>query len=69
MIRKKPHPLVMARLKAGDTAFLVESNRIIREVKIVAMLWAAVISDVIAAVIGFIFVQTEIKKCEKLIES
>lgn len=25
----------MARLKAGDTAFLVESNRIIREVKIV----------------------------------
>ena len=28
-----------------------------------------VISDVIAAIIGFIFVQTEIKKCEKLIES
>ena len=28
-----------------------------------------VISDVIAAIIGFIFVQTEIKKCEKLVES
>ena len=25
----------MARLKAGDVAFLVESNRIIREVKVV----------------------------------
>lgn len=33
---------------------------------IVTMLWAAVISDVIAAVIGFMFVQTEIKKYEKL---
>ena len=34
---------------------------------IVTMLWSAVISDVIAAIIGFIFVQSEIKKCERLI--
>lgn len=35
---------------------------------IVTMLWAAVISDVIAAIIGFIFVQSKIEKCERLIE-
>ena len=35
---------------------------------IVTMLWAAVISDVIAAIIGFMFVQSEIMRCERLIE-
>ena len=35
---------------------------------IVTMLWAAIISDVIASIIGFMFVQSEIKKCEKVIE-
>ena len=34
---------------------------------IVSMLWAAVISDVIAAVIGFFFVRSEIKKFEKIL--
>lgn len=36
---------------------------------IVAMLWAAVISDVIAAAIGFVFVQTEIKKYQEVSSS
>ena len=30
------------------------------------MLWAAVISDVIAAIVGFVFVSTEIYKLERL---
>lgn len=34
---------------------------------IVSMLWAAVISDIISSIIGFLFVQTEIKKWEKRI--
>ena len=34
---------------------------------IVSMLWAAVISDIISSVLGFLFVQTEIKKWEKRI--
>ncbi|MGN0400929.1 MAG: MATE family efflux transporter [Acetatifactor sp.] len=35
---------------------------------IVTMLWAAVISDVISAVVGFLFVSTEIHKFEKMME-
>ena len=34
---------------------------------IVTMLWAAVVSDVVAAIIGFLFVKTEIKKCERMV--
>jgi Na+-driven multidrug efflux pump len=34
---------------------------------IVTMLWSAVISDVVAAVVGFFFVSTEIKKLEKMV--
>ncbi|MGN0424828.1 MAG: MATE family efflux transporter [Acetatifactor sp.] len=35
---------------------------------IVTMLWAAVISDVISAIVGFLFVSAEIRKFEKLIK-
>ena len=34
---------------------------------IVTMLWAAVISDVISAIVGFVFVHSEIRKYERLI--
>ena len=34
---------------------------------IVTMLWAAVISDLVAAIVGFIFVSTEIHKLEKIL--
>ena len=34
---------------------------------IVTMLWAAVVSDVVAAIIGFLFLKTEIKKCERMV--
>ena len=36
---------------------------------IVTMLWAAVISDLVAAVVGFIFVSTEIHKLEKILST
>ena len=36
---------------------------------IVTMLWAAVISDLVAAIVGFIFVSTEIHKLEKLLST
>ena len=36
---------------------------------IVTMLWAAVISDVVAAIVGFIFVSTEIHKLEKILST
>lgn len=60
---------VLALLR--DVIIFVPASIIIATISesIVTMLWAAVISDVIAAIIGFIFVQTEIKKCEKLVES
>ena len=53
-----------------DVVIFVPASIIIATLSksIVTMLWAAVISDVIAAIIGFIFVQSEIKKCERLIE-
>ena len=60
---------VLALLR--DVIIFVPASIIIATISesIVTMLWVAVISDVIAAIIGFIFVQTEIKKCEKLVES
>lgn len=60
---------VLALLR--DVIIFVPTSIIIATISksIVTMLWAAVISDVVAAIIGFIFVQTEIKKCEKLVES
>ena len=36
---------------------------------IVTMLWAAVISDLVAAIVGFIFVSTEIHKLEKILST
>ena len=59
---------VLALLR--DVVIFVPASIIIATLSksIVTMLWAAVISDVIAAIIGFIFVQSEIKKCERLIE-
>ena len=53
-----------------DVVIFVPASIIIATLSksIVTMLWAAVISDVIASIIGFIFVQSEIKKCERLIE-
>ena len=53
---------VLALLR--DVIIFVPASIIIATISesIVTMLWAAVISDVIAAVIGFIFVQSEIKK-------
>ena len=58
---------VLALLR--DVVIFVPASIIIATLSksIVTMLWAAVISDVIAAIIGFIFVQSEIKKCERLI--
>lgn len=58
---------VLALLR--DVIIFVPASIIIATLSksIVTMLWAAVISDVIAAIIGFIFVQSEIKKCERLI--
>ena len=60
---------VLALLR--DVIIFVPASIIIASISksIVTMLWAAVISDVIAAIIGFVFVQTEIKKCEKFIAS
>ena len=59
---------VLALLR--DVVIFVPASIIIATLSksIVTMLWAAVISDVIAAIIGFIFVQSEIKKCERLID-
>ena len=53
-----------------DVVIFVPASIIIATLSksIVTMLWAAVISDVIAAIIGFIFVQSEIMRCERLIE-
>ena len=53
-----------------DVVIFVPASIIIATLSksIVTMLWAAVISDVIAAIIGFIFVQSKIEKCERLIE-
>lgn len=50
-----------------DVIIFVPASLIIATISgsIVTMLWAAVVSDVIAAVIGFIFVRTEIRKFEK----
>ena len=58
---------VLALLR--DVVIFVPASIIIATLSksIVTMLWAAVISDVISAIIGFIFVQSEIKKCERLI--
>ena len=58
---------VLALLR--DVIIFVPASIIIATLSksIVTMLWAAVISDVISAIIGFIFVQSEIKKCERLI--
>ena len=36
---------------------------------IVTMLWATVISDLVAAIVGFIFVSTEIHKLEKILST
>lgn len=59
---------VLALLR--DVVIFVPASIIIATLSksIVTMLWAAVISDVIAAIIGFIFVQSEIKRCERLID-
>jgi len=59
---------VLALLR--DVIIFVPSSIIIATISksIVTMLWAAVISDVIAAVIGFIFVQTEIELNKKTIK-
>ena len=59
---------VLALLR--DVIIFVPASIIIATLSksIVTMLWAAVISDVIAAIIGFIFVQSEIKRCERLID-
>ena len=53
-----------------DVVIFVPASIIIATLSksIVTMLWAAVISDVIAAIIGFMFVQSEIMRCERLIE-
>ena len=53
-----------------DVVIFVPASIIIATLSksIVTMLWAAVISDVIAAIISFMFVQSEIKKCERLID-
>ncbi|MGI6020929.1 MAG: MATE family efflux transporter [Lachnospiraceae bacterium] len=50
-----------------DMIIFVPASIIIATISksIVTMLWAAVISDVITAIIGFLFVKTEIKKYEK----
>lgn len=55
---------VLALLR--DVIIFVPASIIIATItkSIVTMLWAAVISDVIAAIIGFLFVQKEIKKYE-----
>ena len=52
-----------------DVIVFVPASIIIAAISenIVTMLWAAVISDIIAAAVGFIFVSTEIKKFMKLI--
>ena len=52
-----------------DVVIFVPASIIIATLSksIVTMLWAAVISDVIAAIIGFMFVQSEIMRCERLI--
>lgn len=59
---------VLALLR--DVIIFVPASIIIASItrSIVTMLWAAIISDIIAAIIGFILVQSEIKKCEKLID-
>lgn len=59
---------VLALLR--DVIIFVPASIIIATLSksIVTMLWAAVISDVIAAIIGFMFVQSEIMRCERLIE-
>ena len=51
-----------------DVIIFVPASLILAAVShnIVTMLWAALISDVVAAVIGFIFVSTEIHKLEKM---
>ena len=36
---------------------------------IVTMLWAAVISDLVAAIVGLIFASTEIHKLEKILST
>ena len=53
-----------------DVVIFVPASIIIATLSksIVTMLWAAVISDVIAAIIGFMFVQSEIMRCERLID-
>ena len=53
-----------------DVVIFVPASIIIATLSksIVTMLWAAVISDVIAAIIGFMFLQSEIMRCERLIE-
>ena len=53
-----------------DVVIFVPASIIIATLSksIVTMLWVAVISDVIAAIIGFMFVQSEIMRCERLIE-
>ena len=49
-----------------DVIIFVPASIIIATISknIVTMLWAAVVSDVVAAVVGFIFVRSEIKKLE-----
>ena len=49
-----------------DVIIFVPASLIIAAVSknIVTMLWAAVVSDVVASIVGFIFVRTEIKKLE-----
>ena len=56
---------VLALLR--DVFIFVPASIIIATISrsIVTMLWAAVISDVIAAIIGFLFVQSEIRKFER----
>lgn len=52
-----------------DVIIFVPASIIIATVSksIVTMLWAPVISDVISSIIGFMFVSSEIKKCEKML--
>lgn len=51
-----------------DVIIFVPASIIIATVSknIVTMLWAPVISDIISSIIGFMFVSSEIKKCEKM---
>lgn len=50
-----------------DVIVFVPASIIIATISksIVTMLWTAVIADIVAAIIGFIFVMTEIRKYEK----